>query len=188
MPDVPAAEAIALGREAFYSEKKGNCVKCHGPSALGDGQTTDFVDWNKPLGEQVKALAECRAALHKLQKDRAAASGDAVAELDEQIKSAEESVANIQKLVSTLQSQMLPLRTIQPRNLRLGIYRFGRRPLDLFRRVHEGIYGTPMPGGGLTPGFAPEEMWNVVRYIRSLPYETINRVQPDPKVAGSGPY
>jgi mono/diheme cytochrome c family protein len=188
MPDVPEAEAIALGREAFYSEKKGNCVKCHGPAALGDGQTTDWDDWNKPLGEQVKALTESRAALAKLQQDRTAASGDALAGIDEQIKASQESIANLQKLVGLLESQMLPLRTIQPRNLRLGIYRFGRRPLDLFRRVHEGIYGTPMPGGGLTPGFTPDEMWNVVRYLRSLPYESINRVQPDPKVAGSGPY
>lgn len=188
VPDVPEAESIALGRDAFFSADKGNCIKCHGLTALGDGQTTDFDDWNKPLGDQVNALASNRTALEKLLKDRATSTGDAIADLDEQIKSAQEAVSTQQRLVDLLQSEMLPLRTIQPRNLRLGIYRFGRRPLDLFRRVHEGIYGTPMPGGGLTPGFTPEEMWHVVHYIRSLPYESINRVHPDPKVAGSTNY
>src|SRR5207248_2464538 len=32
-----------------------------------------------------------------------------------------------------------------PRNLRLGVYRGGRRPLDLYYRIHDGINGTPMP-------------------------------------------
>jgi hypothetical protein len=42
-----------------------------------------------------------------------------------------------------------------------------------------------MPGGGLTPGFTPDEMWHVVDYVRSLPYESINMVRPDPKIAGT---
>lgn len=67
----------------------------------------------------------------------------------------------------------LPPRTIRPRNLRVGIYRFGRRPLDLFRRIHEGIAGTPMPSSKGT--LTPEEMWNVVDYVRSLPYEEASR-------------
>ena len=33
----------------------------------------------------------------------------------------------------------------QPRDLTRGIYRGGRRPVDLFRRVHAGIKGTRMP-------------------------------------------
>ncbi len=68
---------------------------------------------------------------------------------------------------------VLPPRTIRPRNLRLGVYRFGRRPLDLFRRIHEGITGTPMPSSKGT--LTPEEMWNVVDYVRSLPYEEASR-------------
>ena len=39
----------------------------------------------------------------------------------------------------------LPDRHIIPRNLRLGTYRGGRRPLDIYYRIHEGIQAAPMP-------------------------------------------
>ena len=32
------AASVAKGRELFYSATKGNCMKCHGPTGLGDGQ------------------------------------------------------------------------------------------------------------------------------------------------------
>ena len=185
MSEAEKAESIGKGRELFYSAAKGNCIKCHGPTALGDGVTTDYDDWNKPLGEVVLGISKAEEVLVNLQKERATTEdADKLKELDEQIASTKESIDVKETLHNLLQSQMLPLRTIDPRNLRLGIYRFGRRPLDLFRRVHEGINGVPMPGGGLTPGFTPEEMWHVVDYVRSLPYESINRVKPDPKIAG----
>lgn len=69
----------------------------------------------------------------------------------------------------------LPVRAVRPRNLRLGVYRGGRRPLDLFRRVHEGIRGTPMPASKGT--LSPEEMWNIVDYVRALPHEQASRVR-----------
>ena len=59
-PAIELAESVAKGREVFYGTK-GNCAKCHGPSALGDGQTTDYDDWNKPVAELAKDLAGDRA-------------------------------------------------------------------------------------------------------------------------------
>jgi hypothetical protein len=58
----------------------------------------------------------------------------------------------------------------------MGIYRGGRRPLDIFRRIHQGIAGTPMPAAGRdeknpTGALKPEEIWNLVDYVRSLPFE-----------------
>ena len=41
------AESAAKGRELFYSATKGNCMQCHGPTGLGDGQQDDFDDWSK---------------------------------------------------------------------------------------------------------------------------------------------
>ena len=38
---------MTAGRELFYGATKGNCVKCHGPTGLGDGQQDDFDDWSK---------------------------------------------------------------------------------------------------------------------------------------------
>ena len=73
---------------------------------------------------------------------------------------------------------LLPKQELRPRNLRLGIYRGGRRPLDLYRRIHAGIPGTPMPGAGPAPGkketFTPEQIWHLVDYVRSLPYEAVS--------------
>ena len=40
------AASIEKGRELFYGTKA-NCVKCHGPTALGDGQQNDQDKWNK---------------------------------------------------------------------------------------------------------------------------------------------
>ena len=48
---------------------------------------------------------------------------------------------------------LLPPRNAIPRNLRMNMFRGGRRPLDLYRRVHQGISGTPMPASGpVAPG------------------------------------
>src|SRR3954471_8687803 len=40
------ADSVNKGRDLFYGPKA-NCVKCHGPSALGDGQQDDYDDWSK---------------------------------------------------------------------------------------------------------------------------------------------
>ncbi len=48
-PEGDLAESIKIGQGLFYT--KAQCTKCHGESALGDGQTTDYDDWNKPVFE-----------------------------------------------------------------------------------------------------------------------------------------
>jgi mono/diheme cytochrome c family protein len=57
-----------------------------------------------------------------------------------------------------------------PRNLTRGIYRGGRRPIDIFRRVHQGIPGTQMAGFA-TVLTDDKEIWDVVNYVLSLPFE-----------------
>lgn len=56
----------------------------------------------------------------------------------------------------------------QPRNLHRGIYRGGRRPIDLFARIHAGIKGSRMPSFKNTPH---EDIWHVVNYVLSIPFE-----------------
>jgi hypothetical protein len=45
----------------------------------------------------------------------------------------------------------------------------------LYRRVYAGIKGAKMPAGGATPakpaGLSNEEIWALVDFVRSLPYE-----------------
>jgi mono/diheme cytochrome c family protein len=138
------AASVRHGRELFYGTIA-NCIKCHGDSALGDGQATDYDEWAKELiGDG---------------KDR--------------------------QLVATYVSRgLLPPRTIRPRNLRQGVFRGGGRPIDIYWRVMNGIEGTPMPAVSANvrkesdppeaKKLMPEEIWDLVNYVRSLHYEPIS--------------
>lgn len=68
---------------------------------------------------------------------------------------------------------------IDPRNLNRGIYRGGRRPIDIYRRIYAGIKGTPMPAFGGTV-LKDEEIWDLVNYVMSIPYDG-----PEPQASGS---
>ena len=132
------AKSVARGRELFYGSIA-NCVKCHGDSALGDGQINDYDDWTKELEP-----------------------------------------AKPDTLSQYLALGALDPRNIRPRNLRLGIYRGGRRPIDLYWRIANGIDGTPMPAVPMkTPenekGLTPDDIWSIVDYVRSLPYESLSK-------------
>lgn len=59
---------------------------------------------------------------------------------------------------------------IKPRDLTRDIYRGGRRPIDVFRRIYCGIKGTPMPVYG-GKGLSDEQIWDIVNYVMSIPYE-----------------
>jgi mono/diheme cytochrome c family protein len=57
----------------------------------------------------------------------------------------------------------------QPRNLQTGIFRGGRRPIDVFNRIYAGIKGSSMPAFKNTPH---EDIWHVVNYVLSLQFES----------------
>jgi mono/diheme cytochrome c family protein len=163
VPDMPAdidlAESIAKGKELFYGDKA-NCVKCHGVTGLGDGQANDYDDWSKAIVEINK---EIKGGLAKA--GETSTSGMSAEDAAEHRKQ----VAWLGRFSHVVDGDALVPRTIPPRNLRLGVYRGGRRPLDLYYRIHAGINGAPMPAAkGTVP---PEDIWHIVNYIRSLPYE-----------------
>ncbi|MDA1052020.1 MAG: cytochrome c [Planctomycetota bacterium] len=141
--DRDLAASIKHGRDLFYGPIA-NCVKCHGDSALGDGQKSDYDDWTKELEPTNEEALEQFLGLGRF---------------------------------------ILPPRNIHPRNLRQGVFRGGRRPIDLYRRIHNGIDGTPMPGSFVlkadapagTKGLTKDDIWSLVDYVRSLPYESISR-------------
>ncbi len=142
------AASVAKGRELFYGVRA-NCVKCHGPTALGDGQQDDFDIWNKA---------------HK-------------AFIDSVAKGSEEEFAAERAEVA---ASLYPVRNAIPRNVRQGIYRGGNRRIDVFWRIFAGIAGSPMPGSGPASAGAQgtlteAEMWNIVDYVLSLPYEMPSR-------------
>ncbi|QDT34350.1 Cytochrome c [Thalassoglobus polymorphus] len=73
---------------------------------------------------------------------------------------------------------------VKPRNLHTGIYRGGRRPIDLYSRLYAGIKGTPMPAFSTTllrrsnpedpnSEMTDEDIWHLVNYIYSVPFEDV---------------
>ncbi len=143
--DLDLAVSVAKGKELFYGDRA-NCVKCHGVTGLGDGQANDYDDWSKNIVKIEAKLASL-------------AGGD--------LEPTEHRW--ISDFHDVLDGDALKPRTIPPRNLRKGIYRGGRRPLDLYYRIHAGINGAPMPAAAGT--VTPEEIWHIVNYVRSLPYD-----------------
>lgn len=157
--DIDLADSIAKGRELYHGNKA-NCVKCHGVTALGDGQVNDYDDWNKVV---VQAHTTVQGGLER-------AGETSTWEMDaDEVAEYRAELAWLDRYESVLGGNALPPRTIRPRNLRQGIYRGGMRPLDLYYRIHAGINGAPMPAAkGTVP---PEDIWHIVNYIRSLPYD-----------------
>jgi mono/diheme cytochrome c family protein len=57
---------------------------------------------------------------------------------------------------------------VRPTNLTAGVYRGGRRPVDLYWRIHSGINGSGMaPFGTSLQG---KEIWDLVNFLQALPY------------------
>ncbi|MEQ8617315.1 MAG: c-type cytochrome [Lacipirellulaceae bacterium] len=163
------AASIERGRELFYGTKA-NCIKCHGPTGLGDGQQTDYHVWNKEAKDYIQGTIDLAESLAKADPE----TDEEEADLDRDY----EILAARQEVAETL----LPPRNAIPRNLRKGIYRGGRRRIDVFHKIHAGIAGSPMPGlGGSSPGAEgtiPEaDMWAIVDYVLNLPYEAPSQPQ-----------
>jgi mono/diheme cytochrome c family protein len=64
---------------------------------------------------------------------------------------------------------------VRPADLTRGVYRGGRRPIDLFWRVHSGIVPAAMPAFGKTDanaavGLTDQQIWDVVNFVQALPY------------------
>lgn len=166
------AESVEKGRALFYGTRA-NCIKCHGPTALGDGQRTDHDIWNKQALEFVQGTEQLAESV---EKQRTAGDDDDAAR--QRLADDVERLAVRREVVETL----YPPRNAIPRNLRQGVYRGGRRRIDVFWRIHAGIPGSPMPGvGAAAPGgegtLSEAEMWNIVDYVLSLPYESFSQPQ-----------
>lgn len=169
--------SVHSGRELFYGSKA-NCVKCHGPTGLGDGQQDNYDDWSEAIrkfNEDTSLLAE---DISSLRKDLSKLKGDERQSAEADIKEKSDELAKRE----ALQPYLLTPRRAIPRDLRLGSYRGGRRPVDLFWRIYAGIPGMGMPAHGASaPGgqgpLNETEMWQIIDYISSLPFEPISLPQ-----------
>jgi len=65
---------------------------------------------------------------------------------------------------------------ITVRDLTRGVFRFGRRPIDLYRRIYAGINGTPMPEhigmtvteDGKQHPMTESDIWDLAFFVRTL--------------------
>jgi mono/diheme cytochrome c family protein len=55
---------------------------------------------------------------------------------------------------------------VRPANLTDGVYRGGRRPIDLYWRIKGGVPPSGMPAADLKP----EQYWDLVNFVQALPY------------------
>ena len=51
-----------------------------------------------------------------------------------------------------------------------GIYKGGRRPIDIYWRIAKGINGAQMPGHYPSP-LDEKQVWDLVNFVLALPYE-----------------
>ena len=135
-PGQITAESIARGDELFHSEIAA-CSTCHGDMARGDGTSSrEDIEVDGTLVSR-KRLDEWGTALETAMGGPGALMGE----------DAKPYASN-------------------PRNLQLGNYRGGGRPVDLYRRIKFGISGTIMPAAAAE--LTDEDIWNIIYYVRSL--------------------
>jgi mono/diheme cytochrome c family protein len=174
------AESAKKGRELFYGTKA-NCIKCHGPTALGDGQQDDYDIWSKATKKFEDDTAALPASIKSLKEAMANQTGDEREASLNELKAKNKELAEREAVIA----ELLPPRNAIPRNLRDGVFRGGRRPWDIFHRANQGISGTPMPGvGPASPGaqgtLSDEEIWNIVDYVKSVAFEPASVPQSRP--------
>jgi mono/diheme cytochrome c family protein len=66
---------------------------------------------------------------------------------------------------------------IRPADLTLGVYRGGRRPIDLYRRIYSGVNGSNMAPLVVLDGESEKDrqqrIWDLVNFVQVLPYRAM---------------
>lgn len=72
-------------------------------------------------------------------------------------------------LVPLMARGALPPKNAIPRNFAEGVFRGGDKAEDLYRRITQGIEGSPMPAATFVPGqFEEDDVWDLINFVRSL--------------------
>jgi mono/diheme cytochrome c family protein len=137
-------ESILRGRDLFLGRttEKLECAGCHGPLGLGNGPS--FVSQDV-FNEVVFGGNPSERA-------------DRVKQLDEKTK------------VLWNQKPDDWGNALRPANLNRGVYKGGRRPLDIFWRIAKGINGAQMPAHYPSP-LNEAKVWDLVNFVLALPYQ-----------------
>jgi mono/diheme cytochrome c family protein len=61
----------------------------------------------------------------------------------------------------------------RPADLTTGIYRGGRRPIDLYWRIHSGVIPSKMPA--FNNSLSTKDIWDIVNFVQVLPYPQMRK-------------
>jgi mono/diheme cytochrome c family protein len=190
----PTRESVLHGRDMFLGfefigpnnqKNKTACTDCHGIYAVGNG--TSFIEkalFDKIVfqkgfygGEKIsdevldKAIEERFLEVEDEEASLAIKPGEEHHE-DHRASLDSEKFKEFKARMKTawnpgsLDDWGNPLR---PANLNLGVYKGGRRPIDLYWRITKGINGAKMPAHSNL--MTDAQVWDVVNFILALPYE-----------------
>jgi mono/diheme cytochrome c family protein len=158
-PRTPSSrESILRGRQLFLGQTKEKleCSGCHGALARGDGPSFVSQDvFNFVVFGGNPSERQAR-----------------IEQLDAQTR---------ELWGQKLDEWGNPLR---PANLNRGVYKGGRRPLDLYWRIAKGINGAQMPAH--YPTIDEKKIWDLVNFVLALPYEP-DLLREAPSPAGETP-
>jgi len=62
----------------------------------------------------------------------------------------------------------------KPRDLTQGVFRGGRRPVDVYYRIHSGISGSGMTSAGAVIP-KTENIWDLVNFVKTIPYPEMRK-------------
>lgn len=95
---------------------------------------------------------------------------------------------NREDLIPLMARGALPPVNIVPRNFAEGVFRGGSSSKDLYRRITQGIDGTPMPAATFVEGqFDQQDVWHLINFIRSLETPDSSSESPTTAIAAEVP-
>lgn len=161
------AQSVAAGRGLFLSDRA-KCTECHGQPGQG-AILKELDDWNRAVFLFHRDTASLAAAIERQADRLKSLPAPQHAQLERQLAADRRQLAERERLAASL----LEPQPARPRSLEQGVFRGGDEPLDVYRRIHQGVAGTPMPGQGPPrPGvdgaLSEAEIWQLVDYVRSL--------------------
>ena len=62
---------------------------------------------------------------------------------------------------------------VRPNNFTNGVFRGGRRPVDIYYRIHSGINGSNMPAFGAV--ISSNSIWDMVEFVQALSYPAMRK-------------
>ena len=176
-PRTPSSrESILRGRDLFLGKtsEKLECAGCHGSLARGDGPSfvsqdvfNEVVFGGNPSERQARLDAYSKQA-DELKKEQKTAADKGDTELAARLGAEAEKLLKIRTLWDQKPDEWG--NAILPANLNRGVYKGGRRPIDLFWRIAKGINGAQMPAHYPSP-LNEAKVWDVVNFVLALPYE-----------------